>query len=185
MKKLFALTATCFVLFVFSNCGPTKKIADTPPPPPPPPPSLKMTYAANLSTAIVNNCTPCHIPSKGGRKTPYDNFAAVKMDIDEMIRRIELNPTDRGFMPFKGTARLADSTIAIVKQWKAVVLAEAQYKLRQLCLQRCGVDQLLFPPKLRNDIEKRGKNDGSYNAETYGQGNAETISSPHARNELT
>jgi hypothetical protein len=71
----------------------------------------------------MNNCTPCHIPSKGGNKKPYDVYANVKTDIDEMIRRIELNPTDKGFMPFK-KAKLHDSTIAVFKKWRADGLLE-------------------------------------------------------------
>jgi hypothetical protein len=43
----------------------------------------------------------------------------VAQDIDEIIRRIELNPTDKGFMPFKKTAKLNDSTINVFKKWKA------------------------------------------------------------------
>ncbi|HKC35805.1 MAG TPA: hypothetical protein VKB95_07070, partial [Chitinophagaceae bacterium] len=71
-----------------------------------------------ISVVIMNNCVPCHIPAKGGFKKAYDNYANVKTDIDEMIRRIELNPTDKGFMPFKKTARLPDSTIAKFKKWR-------------------------------------------------------------------
>lgn len=110
MKKYFALTAVVAAAIVFSNCNPGKKIADVPPP--------KSTYETDLSVVIMNNCVPCHIPAKGGRKKPYDTYASVKTDIDEMIRRIELNPTDRGFMPFKGTAKLPDSTIAAFKKWR-------------------------------------------------------------------
>lgn len=118
MKKLITVTGTFVLLLVFSKCGPSKKVAETPPPPP------KLTYATDLSTVIMNNCVPCHIPAKGGFKKAYDTYAAVKTDIDEMIRRIELNPTDRGFMPFKRTAKLPDSTIAVFKQWKADGLLE-------------------------------------------------------------
>jgi hypothetical protein len=50
-------------------------------------------------------------------------YANVKTDIDEMIRRIELNPTDKGFMPFK-KAKLHDSTIAVFKKWRADGLLE-------------------------------------------------------------
>ena len=114
MKKYFIVAGTIFGALVLSNCNPSKKLATEPPPPPPP----KMTYATNLSTVIMNNCVPCHIPAKGGRKENYDNYANVKKDIDNMIRRIQLNPTDKGFMPFKGTARLSDSVIAVFKQWK-------------------------------------------------------------------
>lgn len=111
MKKYFVLAATCYAAFLLSNCGPSKKAtaaSETP----------KVTYEANMTPVIMNNCSPCHIPSKGGNKRAYDNLANVKSDIDEMIRRIELNPGDRGFMPFK-RAKLSDSTIAVFKQWKA------------------------------------------------------------------
>jgi hypothetical protein len=118
MKKLITVAGCFAFLLMFSKCGPSKKIVETPPPAP------KMTYATNLSTVIMNNCTPCHIPAKGGKKKAYDNYAAVKTDIDEMIRRIELNPTEKGFMPFKGTAKLPDSTIAVFKQWRADGLLE-------------------------------------------------------------
>lgn len=118
MKKFFVLTGSFTALVFFTQCGPSKKLAEAPPPPP------KLTYATNLSTAILNNCTPCHIPAKGGRKKAYDTYAAVKTDIDEILRRIDLNPTDKGFMPFKGTAKLPDSTIAVFKQWKADGLLE-------------------------------------------------------------
>jgi hypothetical protein len=35
-----------------------------------------------------------------------------------------LNPGERGFMPFKKTAKLSDSTIAVFKQWKEDGLGE-------------------------------------------------------------
>lgn len=116
MKKILFLTLIGSSVLVLSNCGTSKKATAAPPP--------KMTYEANLQAAISNNCSPCHIPAKGGNKRPYDNFANVKTDIDEMIRRIELNPTDRGFMPFKKQAKLADSTINLFKQWRTDGLLE-------------------------------------------------------------
>jgi len=113
MKKIYILAVVGVSVLALTNCGPSKKAtAGTPPPP-------KMTYEANLQAVIAGNCTPCHIPSKGGFKKPYDNFANVKTDIDEILRRIELNPGDKGFMPFKKTVKLSDSTISIFKQWRA------------------------------------------------------------------
>jgi hypothetical protein len=84
----------------------------------------KSTYQDNLLPVIMANCSPCHIPAKGGNKTPYDNYASVSKYIDEMIRRIQLNPTDKGFMPFKKTTNLSDSVISVFKQWKADGLVE-------------------------------------------------------------
>ena len=109
MKKWFLLSGIAIAAIVLSNCSSSKKTTVVVP---------KSTYAANVSTVIMNSCVPCHVPAKGGNKRPYDNFANVKTDIDEILRRIQLNPGDRGFMPFKKTARLSDSTIAVFKKWK-------------------------------------------------------------------
>jgi hypothetical protein len=114
MKKQFLVVAFAVTSMILTFCGPSKKAtSDTAVVAIP-----KLTYASNVSTTIMNNCVPCHVPSKGGNKKPYDNYANVKMDIDEILRRIQLNPTDKGFMPFKH-AKLNDSTINIFKQWKA------------------------------------------------------------------
>ena len=110
MKKFFVLTALVAIVFVFANCNPSKKAMATAVP--------KLTYENNLQIVIMANCVPCHIPAKGGNKSAFDNYAAVKVNIDDMIKRIELQPTDRGFMPFKGK-KLSDSTINAFKQWRA------------------------------------------------------------------
>jgi hypothetical protein len=109
MKKLLLIVMVSTSILIFSNCSGSKKVATT---------TAKSTYETHIQTLVMNNCSPCHIPAKGGNKKPYDNFANVKSDIDEMIRRVELNPGDKGFMPFK-RAKLSDSTIAVFKQWKA------------------------------------------------------------------
>ena len=110
MKKYLVLIGISLTVLIFSNCNPTKKAAATT--------AVKSTYENQIVSLVSTYCTPCHIPAKGGNKKPYDNYANVKTDIDEMIRRVELNPTDRGFMPFK-KPKLSDSTIAVLKQWKA------------------------------------------------------------------
>jgi uncharacterized membrane protein len=116
MRKYFAFTVIAAAAFIFSNCGPSKKATAKAVP--------KLNYETNMQTVIVAYCSPCHIPAKGGNKKAYDNFANVKTDIDEIVRRIELNPGERGFMPFKKDAKLSDSTIALFKQWKADGLLE-------------------------------------------------------------
>ena len=109
MKRYYVLSALITTALFFAYCnGPKKAMAAAPP---------KSTYASNLQVVIAANCSPCHIPSKGGNKKPYDNFASVKTDIDEIIHRIELNPGDRGFMPMR-KSKLSDSTIAVFKQWR-------------------------------------------------------------------
>jgi hypothetical protein len=105
MKKYFVLSGLFALVLFFSNCHTTKKVQATP-----------LTYEMNVKPVIETNCSPCHIAGKGN-KTPYDNYANASKDIDDMLRRIQLNPTDRGFMPFKHP-KLSDSTIAVFRQWK-------------------------------------------------------------------
>lgn len=94
---------------IFTNCHSSKKItADVP----------KFTYEGNLKAVIAANCVPCHIPEKGGFKTAFDNYDSVRTYIDEMIRRIQLNPGEKGFMPFKKTVRLSDSTISVFTKFR-------------------------------------------------------------------
>ncbi len=110
MKKYFVLTGIAIIAIIFSNCNSAKKTAATEVP--------RSTYSTNVSTVIMSSCAPCHVPAKGGNKKPYDNFANVKTDIDEIIRRIEMNPGERGFMSFKKTAKLSDSVIMVFKKWR-------------------------------------------------------------------
>jgi hypothetical protein len=114
MKKLLLLAVISTAVIVFSNCHSAKKAAAAVP---------KPTYETNMQPLIMGNCVPCHVPAKGGRMKAYDNYTNVKSDIDEIIRRIELNPGDKGYMPFK-KAKLSDSTITAFKQWKETGMLE-------------------------------------------------------------
>ena len=110
MKKYFTLAAMILVVFLISNCHTAKKASmETTAP--------KVTYETHIQSLVSNTCSPCHFPSKGGNKKAFDSYEAVKANIDSMIARIELNPTDRRFMPFRG-AKLSDSTINEFKQWR-------------------------------------------------------------------
>ena len=112
MKKIYVFAGLAILAMGLTYCSSSKKAAKTAAAAP------KTTYTANVSSVIAGSCAPCHIPSKGGNKKPYDNYANVKADIDSIIRRIELNPTDRGFMPFKKTEKLPADVIAVFKKFK-------------------------------------------------------------------
>ena len=109
MRKYTVVALLAVVSIVFSYCSGSKKAAKASP---------KLSFENSMHSTIVGYCSPCHIPEKGGKKKAYDNYANVKTDIDEIIRRIEMSPTEKGFMPFKKTEKLSDSTIAIFKKWK-------------------------------------------------------------------
>ncbi|MEI9810453.1 MAG: hypothetical protein WDO16_22720 [Bacteroidota bacterium] len=111
MKKYLVSMCLATLAIMLYNCSGSKKATASAPTP--------YNYEANVKTVLESYCSPCHIPAKGGNKRAYDNFANTKADIDEIIRRIEMNPGERGFMPFRKTTKLSDSTIAIFKKWKA------------------------------------------------------------------
>ena len=108
MKKYYVPLLLVLTSVVFSYCHSSKKATAAIP---------KLTYQNNIETIIAANCSPCHIPAKGGNKKPLDTYASVQENIDDIVHRIELNPADKGFMPFK-KPKLSDSTIAVFKQWK-------------------------------------------------------------------
>lgn len=96
-------------IIAFSYCSPSRNAAGKK--------IIPVTYEANVSPIIMTNCAPCHFPDKGGRKKPLNNYTAVSTQIEDVLRRIQLNPTDRGFMPDKHP-KLSDSTIRVIQQWK-------------------------------------------------------------------
>ncbi len=116
MKKYYLFSLLVAATVIFSYCNPAKKAAGSA--------EAKLTYETDITALIATNCTPCHIPEKGGNKKAYNNYANVKADIDEMIRRIELNPGERGFMPFKKKEKLSDSTVNVFKKWRNQGLTE-------------------------------------------------------------
>jgi hypothetical protein len=109
MKKLFVFAGIAILSITLTYCSSSKKAIAAAP---------KTTYSTEVASVVTDKCSPCHIPSKGGNKKAYDNYANVKADIDEIIKRIELNPTDRGFMPFKKPHKMAADTIAVFKKFK-------------------------------------------------------------------
>jgi hypothetical protein len=110
MKKIFTLVIFAGTVIFLSNCHSAKKTTTEPV-------VAKTTYQTDVQSLVLNNCSPCHIPARGGKVKPLDTYDALKANIDDAIRRIQLNPTDRGFMPFKHP-KLSDSTIAVFKKWR-------------------------------------------------------------------
>ena len=116
MRKVYALLFIASAI-LFQFCATKKKaapaIAKTPP---------KVTYTANVQGILTTSCTPCHFPPQGN-KEPLNTYAAVKTNIDEIIRRTNLAPTERGFMPQRHP-KLADSVLQVFAKWKADGLLE-------------------------------------------------------------
>jgi hypothetical protein len=114
MKKAL-LVITCFVSVFLIFCNPARKAAKVTVP--------DVTYVADVQPIIATRCTPCHIPPKGNKK-PYDSYVRVKDDIDSIISRINRNPGEKGFMPFKSPHKLPDSVLQVFNNWKATGMKE-------------------------------------------------------------
>ena len=111
MKKVWILLLAS-APFVLQFCSSSKNAVKAP----------AITYTGKVQPLLVANCSPCHFPPKGNKKA-YDNYAAVKGDIDPILERINKNPGDKGFMPFKHP-KLPDSTINVLVQWKKAGMPE-------------------------------------------------------------
>jgi hypothetical protein len=112
MKKVCLSLILCFA-FVLQFCTGPKKASTKAP---------SITYVGNIQPIVVNSCSPCHIPPQGNKK-PYNTYASVKADIDEIINRIQRNPGEKGFMPQRHP-KLSDSTINLFVQWKNTSMLE-------------------------------------------------------------
>ena len=107
MKKLLVLSFSVGIV-LFQFCSPAKKAQKEP---------AKTTFESNVMPLISGNCSPCHVPPNG-KSGILANYEAAKSHIDEIITRIQKNPGEKGFMPFKRN-KLSDSTIQVFVQWKA------------------------------------------------------------------
>lgn len=110
MKRILVAASVITCVTLLSYCSGSKKAVAKPPVP-------AFTYSGHVQQLVSEKCSPCHITGKGN-KLPLDNYEAVKANIDDFIRRIELNPGERGYMPFK-KPKLADTAINMIKTWKA------------------------------------------------------------------
>ncbi|MEO8173339.1 MAG: cytochrome c [Sediminibacterium sp.] len=119
MKKILVTFLAVGAVTLFTYCSSTKNSTSSETKPV----VKKISYQENVMTVIAANCAPCHFPDKGGNKKPLNTYTAVSANIDDILRRIQLAPTERGFMPNK-KAKLADADINTIKQWKADGLME-------------------------------------------------------------
>jgi hypothetical protein len=107
MKKVLIPVMFFATVVIFEFCSSSKKAQVSVP---------KTTYASNVQSIVSTNCSPCHVGA-GARSKKLDSYDAVKTNIDEIIRRIQLNPTDKGFMPMRHP-KLPDSTIQVFVKWR-------------------------------------------------------------------
>jgi hypothetical protein len=108
MKKVLILVLFFATVIIFEFCTSSKKAQKS---------SAKISYASSVQSIVATSCSPCHVGS-GARQKRLDSYDAVKNNIDEIVRRIQLNPGDKAFMPMKHP-KLSDSTIQAFVQWRS------------------------------------------------------------------
>lgn len=107
MKK-FMLMITLFWFAFFAACSKKASPGKT---------VVKLnTYNSDIVPLLQAKCTPCHLPTKGGRKADFENYESAKRYGAAMLERVLLNPGDKGFMPFKHD-KLPAEEIVIIKNW--------------------------------------------------------------------
>ena len=107
MKKVLIPVMFLATVVIFEFCSSSKKAQASVP---------KISYASNVQSIVSTSCSPCHIGANARLKR-LDSYDAVKANIDDIIHRIQLNPTDKGFMPARHP-KLSDSTIQVFVKWK-------------------------------------------------------------------
>jgi len=118
MKKLF-IAAGILMFVIFFACSPkTTPTATTTTTEPDAPKLMATTFSGEVHPLILSKCVPCHIPSKGGFKANFETYESAKKYGPDMVTRIEMNPGDKGFMPFKHD-KLSVDEIAVFKKWVA------------------------------------------------------------------
>lgn len=108
MKKFLFFGLFLATIVIFEFCSSSKKAHKST--------AAAATYTSSVQNIVATNCSPCHVGS-GARQKRLDNYEALKNNIDEILRRIQLNPGDKGFMPMRHP-KLPDSTIQVFVNWK-------------------------------------------------------------------
>jgi len=107
MKKVLVPVLFFSTVIIFEFCSSSKKALKSAP---------KTSYTSDVQNIISGSCSPCHVGA-GAKQKKLDTYDAVKTNIDSILRRIQLNPNDKGFMPFRHP-KLSDSTIQVFVNWK-------------------------------------------------------------------
>ena len=105
MKKVFLILTLMAVTF-FIACSKKAHPAKVRP----------TTYTMDIAPLLQAKCTPCHLPSRGGRKANFETYESAKGYAAEMLDRVMIAPGQRGFMPQKNE-KLPETEIALIKKW--------------------------------------------------------------------
>lgn len=77
----------------------------------------QVSYEADILPLMQRSCTPCHFP-ENGKKIMLNTLQATRVNIDDIMVRIQLPSDSDKFMPFKSKKpALTQEEIATFKKW--------------------------------------------------------------------
>ena len=114
MRKLATAVTLLATVMLFQFCNHSKHIAASAP--------VAVTYQHDVLPVIQTSCGPCHIAGQGNKKS-LDNYISAKEFADDMLKRIQMKPEERGFMPMRHP-KLSDTAITAFVDWKKDGLLE-------------------------------------------------------------
>lgn len=110
---LFMLTVPLFI----QSCSSTQPTVATQPEAATQAASSTVSYEKDIAPIMKQSCTPCHFPETG-KKEMLDTYDAVKININYILERVQLEPMADGFMPFKSKKTpLTAAEIGLFKEW--------------------------------------------------------------------
>jgi len=111
LKILKRITIAFLFIFAFSTfqfCKSSQKATSK---------KNEISYTQNIAPIMERSCTPCHFPEQGKKKM-LNTYDAVKENINDILRRVQLADTDKEFMPFKSKKpALSKEEIELLKGW--------------------------------------------------------------------
>ncbi len=83
-----------------------------------------ISYNKDILPMMTQKCTPCHFPERG-RKKMLDTYATTKMNIEDILYRVQLPENHEDFMPFKSKKEpLTEAEIKLMKKWVSTGMSE-------------------------------------------------------------
>lgn len=113
-NKLFVLISVALIIITLQHCKSPQAAADSNSPVMA---ANKLSYDKDIRPVMLQKCTPCHFPEQGKKKM-FDTYATTKENIKDIIARVELDPADDKFMPFRSKKpALTAEEIKLFKDW--------------------------------------------------------------------
>lgn len=79
--------------------------------------TVSVSYQKDIYPIMERSCTPCHFPEEG-RKAMLNTYAATKAFGNQILKRIKLDPSAEGYMPFKEKKpALTEQEIQLFENW--------------------------------------------------------------------